>query len=1158
MQFSLRKKELYLSASLKILQVMKFTAIFLLTTCIHVSAAVYSQKIELSVKNVSLTTVFKSVEKQTGYKFFYDNKLLNNSKSVSAHFTNGTIHQVLQKVLQNQSLSYEILDKTIVIRKKEDHNTRPSDRQTSSQNLSPLSNRISRDEQTVPKTSGDKTITLISADIKVRGNVKDEKGEALTGVTIMVKGTARGAVTDGSGNFSIDVPNAEATLTFSFVGYLTQEVVVGNRTSVDVVMQPDEAILEEVVVVGYGTEKKRNVTGSIVAISNEDIKSSPATTVSNTLAGRLPGLIASNSSGEPGFDDASILIRGISTTGNAAPLIVIDGVPDRAGGFSRLDPNDIETFTVLKDASAAIYGSRAANGVILITTKRGKKGAPVASYNFNYGLRQPTRIPKMLNSADYATAINELNMSAGQSPSYTDEDIRKFRDGSSPLTHPNTNWFEETLAPVTGQTQQNISVSGGSEKVDYYVSIGHQFQDGYYRNGVTKYNQYNLRSNLDANITDNLKIFLNLAARREDRNNPHHGSETIYRYILSGKPIQNAYLPGTDLPALAIGDDVNPVAAVTNLAGYQRDERLFYNADIGFTHNMPYLLNGLSLTGGAYFDASNTIYKHLQKGFDLYSKVQGQEPTRVRYGLATGSIDQNMSRSLGITSNLRLNYDKRFGNHDLGAFVAYEQHTFSSDYLSAYRNNLLSTEIDQIFAGEINSAMRTDGNAGKFARQNYFGRLNYGFDDRYFLTFNWRYDGSSIFPKENRYGFFPGVSAGWRVSGEPFFESVDFVDDLKLRASWGQLGNDAVGAFQFMNRYIITNTQGGVFGAADPTLAPGLITSVMANPNITWETATTYNAGFDADLFSRKLSLSAEVFYTSRRNILGPRSSSIPDYLGLTLPDENLREVDNKGIEISFSYRPKIRKGQLTVGGNFAYNHNKIVYMDEAAGAFPWQMATGQPVGARLLWEAIGIFKSDEQIQNTPHAPGTKPGDLIFRDVDGDGQINGNDRVRQDITGVPRITFGLPINYALGNWNLNMLLQGQAKAKQYLYFQSGTIGNFTQDYFDNRWTPENPDASGPRLYDRESIPSTSYVNDYFFRDASFVRLKSVQLSYKFGKEVLQKLPFSSLSVFVSGFNLITIDKLKFIDPETIANDQNYIGWNTPQTRIFNFGLNVSF
>lgn len=1090
------------------------------------------KKITISVSNQQLDKVLKEVSRKTGVKFFYSPELIRTDRMVTAEARDQELSVFLERLLTPLDITMEVNKAGHVFLNK----------------ATPSLSVKTEDAMVYQSASRFKSIT---------GRVLTPEGAPLEGVSVVLKGGTRGTTTDKLGSFTLNITDADSVLVISATGYEIKEVAIAGNTTFAITLNAVTNSLNDVIVIGYGTQKKRDLTGSISTISGNDLKAVPATTVSNAIAGRLPGLIGMNTSGEPGFDDANILIRGLSTTGNTAPLIVIDGVPERAGGFSRLDPNDIESFTVLKDASAAIYGARAANGVILITTRRGKSGLPTVSYNFNYGLRQPTRLPKMLDAATYAQAINELNTAVGQAVTYSETDIQKFRDGSDPLNHANTNWFKETLQPVTGQYQQNASVSGGSDKVKYFLSIGNQKQEGYYRKGASDYKQYNVRSNIDAQVTDNLKLFLNLAARQENRRSPHHSSETIYRYLVAAKPMALAYLPGTDLPALALGDDVNPVAAATSLAGYQRDERTFLNGDIGFTLNLPAVTKGLSLIGGAYFDQSHTLYKHLYKGFDLF-KLENGNPVRQHYGLATGDINQSMSKFLGVTANIRLNYERKIGQHDVGGFVAYEQNTTQYDYLRAYRNNLLSTAIDQIFAGEINSSTQTDGYASQTSRRNYFGRINYGFADKYLLQFNWRYDGSSNFPADKRYGFFPGVSVGWRLSRESFMERVAFVNDLKIRGSYGLLGNDNVGAFQYLTRYTVTSIYGGVFGGQSPALAQGLITSVLANPNITWESAKTFNGGIDAVLLNNRLSLTLDYFFTRRSNILGPRNTSIPAYLGLLLPDENIREVENKGFEITANYKFNIGKVSVSAGANLAYNNNKIVYMDEAAGAYPWQQSTGKAVGARLLWESIGIFRSQTDIDKLPHPEGTKPGDLIFRDVDGDGAITGNDRVRQDITGIPRFTFGLPVNVGYKNFSVNMLFQGQAKAKQYVYFQSGTIGNFSQEYWDKHWTTANPNAEGPRLYDRENIPSTSYENTYFFRNADFVRLKSVQLNYSFPKRLLKKMPVSALQVYLSGFNLFTLDRLKYLDPESVPNGQDYIGWNTPQTRIFNMGVNVTF
>jgi len=386
--------------------------------------------------------------------------------------------------------------------------------------------------------------------------------------------------------------------------------------------------------------------------------------------------------------------------------------------------------------------------------------------------------------------------------------------------------------------------------------------------------------------------------------------------------------------------------------------------------------------------------------------------------------------------------------------------------------------------------------------------------------------------------------------------SVDFISDLKIRGSWGLLGNDNISPFQYITRYVLTN--GGVFGGSSPVLTQGLYIPVSANPNVTWETAKSTNLGFDLAALKSRLTLSVDLFKTVRNDILIPRTAAVPGYLGLSLPNENQGKVESKGYEIAANYRNNINKFNYSIGLNFSYNTNKILNIAEAASAYPWQMQTGKPIGAPLYWEAIGLFRSQDEINKTPHPDGTKPGDLMFKDVDGDGQINGNDRVRQNVTTIPRVTYGIPVNLSYKGWSIDMLLQGQAKSAQYVYFQSGTIGNFTQEYWDNHWTADNPNASGPRLYDRETIPTTSYANTYFSRNSAFVRLKSLQLAYSFPASILNKLPFANLQLYVSGFNLITIDKLKYLDPEAQANGQNYAGWYTPQTRVFNAGINVSF
>ncbi|MEO7769338.1 MAG: SusC/RagA family TonB-linked outer membrane protein, partial [Ferruginibacter sp.] len=838
---------------------------------------------------------------------------------------------------------------------------------------------------------------------------------------------------------------------------------------------------------------------------------------------------------------------------------------DRTGGFSRLDANDIESITVLKDASAAIYGARSANGVLLITTKRGTIGKPTINYTFNYGLRQPTRLPKMLDAATYAKAFNEIEQTIyNRAPRYTDADIKKFSDGSDLYNYPNTNWYDVTLKPLSGQYQQNVSVSGGSDKVKYFFSIGNQYQDGYYKKGATNYNQYNVRSNIDAQVTNNLKIFLNLAVRQEVRKYPHDGSGGIFLYTIGGVPTTPAFLPGTDLPGPPLGGDANPVEMVTDHAGYQKDQRTFLNGDIGFTLDMPYITKGLSVIGGAYIDKSFVFFKSFYKNHYLYTQDNTGKPVPHVYGPGNAQLSENMSQDLGITSNVRLNYARKFGDHDITGFVAYEQYTYRYDNLSASRSNYVSTQIDQLFAGGNDPLKNNDGSANEFARKNLFGRVGYGYKDKYLFQFNWRRDGTVLFPQDKRYGFFPGISVGWRLSQENFMKNVSFVNNLKLRASYGKLGNDQINPFQYISSYSLSS--GGVFGGSNPVLSTSVVTGVLPNPDVTWEVANSYNLGLDGQILDHRIDFTLEAFYTKRKNILYTAGNSVPQYLGLSLPSQNIAEAENRGFEATISYKKSIGKSaNFQIGANFTYNKSKILYIAEATNIPDYQKLTGRPIDAIkaraangnpwILYESTGIFRSQAELDKTPHLPNAKPGDLIFKDINGDGVIDGLDRVQQDNTFTPKIVYGIPLNVGYKNWNLNMLWQGQAMAYQYVYFNSGEIGNFTQDYWDNHWTPSNPSASGPRLYDRETIASTQNLNTYFYKNASFIRLKSLQLAYNFPRSILSHLPFTNLQLYASGFNLLTFTKLKNIDPEgqpAGGTGNNYAGWYTPQTRVYNF------
>lgn len=671
-----------------------------------------------------------------------------------------------------------------------------------------------------------------NAPASVRGRVITQTGEGLPGVTIQIRGTNRGASTDVDGNFQLVNVDPGAVLQISFVGYGTQEVPVGDQSSLTVTLKEDALALSEVVVVGYGTQKRSTLTGAVAEIGGRELVQSPQPNVSNSLVGRTPGLIAVNRSGEPGRDGSQFFIRGRSTLGDTNPLIVIDGVANRLGGLDRLDPNEIESVSILKDASASIYGAQAANGVILVTTRRGKKGKPTVSYQFNQGFTSPTRLPDMADAATYAQIQNEIRYyespTQGLNQVFSAADLEKLRNGTDPISYPNTDWLRTILRSSAPQHRHTLGISGGSDEVRYLVSVGNVFQDGIYRNGTAKYNQYSLRANLDANVGKNLTIGVDLNARQEDRNYPLDSAGRIFRYALRAYPYLVATFPN-GLPGSGTDQGRNPILQVTDALGYQRDRRTILNSTIRLRENLSDLLPGLAVDGFASFDKSFQNVKQWTIPWTTYN----YDRTTNQYvpqqnGPGTPELLQQNANVTQVTLNARVLYERTFGLNTLSGFVAYEQQTFDSDNISAFRTGFLSSAIDQLFAGSQVGA-QADGSAFQSARQNYFGRVQFNRADRYLLEVQARYDGSQNFAQDRRFGFFPAFLAGWRISEEPWFrtDATNFINSLKFRASYGWLGNDRIPQYQYLTAY--TYDQGYFLGIT-PQRRPGLSSTARPTP----------------------------------------------------------------------------------------------------------------------------------------------------------------------------------------------------------------------------------------------------------------------------------------------------------------------------------------
>lgn len=999
----------------------------------------------------------------------------------------------------------------------------------------------------------------------ITGTISDKSGQPLPGVTIKIKDATTGTTSDINGKYSISVPGPQTILSFSMIGFETQEVTVGALRSVNITLTETVSSLSEVVVVGYGTQKKATLTGSVSQVSGADVAKSPAANVVSSLQGRLPGLIANQRNGQPGRDDPSILIRGTGTVPtpgspdpNAllnvnAPLVIIDGVPrDQLG---RLNPADIETFSVLKDASAAIYGARAANGVILVTTKSGSRGKADFSLSYNVGINTPTKVPEVLDAATFAEVYNEGGFYRANrdpnyynNPQYTAAAIQKFRNGSDPVLFPNTNWVKEVLKPHSSQKNLNFQVNGGSDKVRYLVSFSNLTQDGNFKAEPTSYKQYNLRAKFDVDLTKDLTIGANISAILNERVYSSQNQGVNFTNILQANPTLVGRYPN----GLLGGGRLGQSPLLLDQRGYDRTDDYPVYSTFTASYKVPFV-PGLRFDASFNYDLRNGLRKVWETPYYYYE----YNTTTTNYDLKqvpplTASLRERYERRTTMLYNIRSSYEKNFiGGHHINVMVGLEQQENKFDFLEGFRKNYLSAALDQLNQGSTSAEDKDNsGSASISAYNNYFGRLNYDFKSKYLLEFVFRVDGSQIFPKGKQYGFFPGVSAGWRLSEEKFFKrSLPFVDQLKLRASYGELGNDRIDTYQFLQSF---SQSSFVFGSAN---VPALTSGVLANPNITWERAKKTDIGLEAQLWNGKLGIDFTYWMQNRNNILIRRNLSVSSAYGFPgLPFENLGKVNTNGFELVLSHRSHIGQLNYNISGNVAYTRSKVGFLDEVPPAEDYQRLTGNPVSADLFYKADGIFNTQAELDAYPHDANTKVGDIKVVDLNNDGVINSRDQFRSQYNAIPRYVFGLNSDFQYKNFDLNIFLQGQTGAYNY----DGTVAALGgQDFSNssvfratNRWTVNNPNGTMPRS-DAWQPGNTTF----FLYDATFIRLKTVEFGYTLPKTVLERTKFlKTMRVFVSAFNLATWSKdIKFADPEFNGGYLTY-----PPQRTINFGTTIKF
>jgi len=996
-------------------------------------------------------------------------------------------------------------------------------------------------------------------DTVIKGKITDENGVSLAGVSIVEKGGTSGVTTDANGDFSLSVKDRNSMLVISFVGYTDLEINASSvRAGTAVKLESVAKKLEDVIVVGYGTQRRSELTNAVVQTTGTEIKRSNNLSVSNSLSGRLPGLFVTQQSAVPGFDDAQILVRGAKTYRNTSALIVIDGVANAdPDGLNRLDPNDIESISVLKDASAAIYGAQSAGGVVLVTTKRGRVGKPSVDFSTTFSYQSPTMKVKSADVFEYMQTLNDRRDLEGTTHDFPDETFEAFRNGSRRAE----NWYNALVDPPAKQNRQSVNLRGGTEQIRYFLSVGTAGQGGILRaDDKTKLRQYNVRANLDVSVTKNFEIGLDFTAREKSTETPQSSPGGDVGAFASISPLQEAYIGGDYRYPGEGWSHLNPAARLLS-PGYRRYKADVVGGTFRFKYNLPFV-KGLTLDGFSSIVKTSNYDKVFNYTWVYYERdaVTGEIVQKQSRTVEDIGLREDFYQSLRFTNNIKLSYNTVIADkHKIKAFVAYEQMDYNTNSFWAQRLGFDSPLIDQLFAGSTNREnWNNNGTAAENARRNYFGRVSYEYNNKYLVGFSARYDGSPIFPKDRRYGFFPQASAAWIVSNESFIPQ-DIFSNFKIRASWGQLGNDRVNPFQYIGAY--GYAPGWVVDGAD---ARGIAATSTPNPNITWEVSETSDIGFEFGFMKNRLTFEADFYKTTTSDILGRRQASIPDYTGLVLPDENIGKMDSKGFELQANYRQPVGPVSLRLSANFSYTVNKIIYFDETPQAEPYQKLEGQPLGSELVYKSIGIYRSAGDLTKYTSYPGAMVGGLIFGDLNNDGEINSNDRYMFNTTVIngnvlTPYQFGFSIGADYKAFDLNILLQGQSGAKWRLSngFSSAANGNGLKYVANNSFTLSNAEAPLPMV---SPIGVGGENSDFYYHKASWLRFKSVALGYTLQDDLLKRAKISALRIYVAGDNLFllynNLKKYGAGDPEFATVTGN--GGTYPNMRTFSFGINLTF
>jgi len=1124
------------SPLIKLLRIMKITVIILLCTTLNLFAKgsfSQSERISLDLSRTTLENALKNIEKSSNYYFLYNNELIDVNRLVSINAKNQKIDEILDQLFRRTDVVYHIVDKQIVLTVDSKDNQRST-------------------------ASKKKTI---------RGKVLDSNGSPLPGATVIIVGTTSGGITDTEGYYSIDAQKGDV-LRFSFIGYKDQDAVVGEKTSIDIILQEDITTLDEAVVVGMGKQRKASVVGSISSISVNDLTVT-SRSLTNALSGRMSGAVVVQRSGEPGNDDASFWIRGISTFGaNKTPLILVDGVER---DMNDLSVDEIESISILKDASAtAVYGVRAANGVVLVTTRKGVAQKPSVELKMEYGVADLPNMPKYLDGPDYARLYNE----ALGRVNYSEEYIKNTRLQTDPYLYPNVNWFDETFKKYSHNAQTTINVRGGGEVARYFVSFGYLDETGNLKNDpLNTYDsnidlqRYNFRTNVDISLNKSLTLDLEVGGYLKDLHTPGIGgilynvnyspAEMLFYWANLATPIScpvkvpietddsGNEIMGWAAPA-QVGEE-NPAERLMG-SGYNTLYQNQITSQVIVTQDLDKLIKGLKLKGSYSFDAYNQTEIQRRKYSPTYT-IEGRDTETGELIVKEMKVGQEfLGYSRSVNTNrakemkLQLVYDNIFNmKHRVGGMLMYYQR----DYI----------------VGNASSSIASL----PYRKQGLAFRATYSYDDRYLAEFNMGYNGSENFPKGDRFGFFPAGALGWLISNEPFWEPLKgTINMFKLKGSMGLVGAEALPngqRFAYLSTYTDGSSYGYVFGP-NATTYSGTVESQIGVSNLTWEKGLKKNIGFELKMFDNAISFEADYFHEHRTDILVQRTT-IPSFVGInTSPFANLGEMKNQGVDGTLEISKRYKDGGVKLYGNLTYARNKITEMDEAPKEYKYRMQTGQKYGQQFGLIALGYFDSEEDIANSPVQKfgEYRPGDVKYKDINGDGEITIDDQVPIGYSSIPEIIYGFGVQFDYKGFDIGLFFRGQARVSYnlggaYIPFNQGVgKGNLFREALD-RWTVDNPrqDARYPRLYNGTSSNNWQTSTKTLY-NGRFLRLADVELGKTFRKESLKKLGIKGLRFYVHVNNAAIFSKWKIWDPETGDID----GSSYPLQRKMNLGIKANF